>query len=206
MTRSLLAASWLAVRRGPLLLPAGAAVLLVAATAPWQDSGHAVPVLNGVAVLAACAWVATLDDPAGEVVAASPYSRMRRTLLRMAAGLVVVLPVLALGASVAELRFAPTPLLPAAFEAVGYALAGAALGAALRAWRGILAPAYPALIALLALVLITYWLPDSWNMVDPQPWGPPLVAALIRWTALALLALGVLALALRDPAEGRSPS
>jgi hypothetical protein len=201
MTGSLLAASWLAVRRTPLLVPCGAAVLLVAGTVPWQDSGHAVAVLHGVVVLAACGWVATLDDPAGEVVAASPYPRRRRTLLRMLAGLAVVLPVLALGASVAELRFAPTPLLPAGFEAVGYALGGAALGAALRAWRGQLTPAYPALIGLLALVLGTYWLPTGWTMVDPQPWGPPLVAALLRWSALALLALGVLTLALRDPAD-----
>jgi len=200
VTGSLLRASWRAVRRPPLLVPCGAAAGLVAGSFPWQDSGQAVPVLHGVVVLGACALAATTDDPAGEIVAASPYSRSTRTLVRMLAGAAVVLPLLALAAAVAETRFAGTPLVLVGFEALGYALVGTAIGAGLRAWTGRQAPGYTAVIGLLGVVLATYFLPRGWGMVDQQSWGPPLEAALLRWTALALLASGVLALALRDPA------
>ena len=201
---SVAAASWSAVRRSRLLVPCAAALALVVGSYPWQDSGQAVPVLHGVAVLLACGWIATTDDPAGEIVAASPYPRRLRTLARMAAGLAVVLPVFVVAAVVAETRSAGTPLGPMGLEALGYALTGTAIGAGIRAWTGRLAPGYPAVIGLLGVVLTTYFLPHGWVMVDPQPWGPPLEAAVLRWVALTLLAAGVLALALQDPAAVRA--
>ena len=139
VTTSLLAALLVAVRTDrPLLVPCGAAVAPGGRHAPWQDSGHAVPVLHGVVVLAACAWSRTPRRPGR-----ARWSPRRRTRggagpsCGSLVGLAVVLPVLALGG--VRRRGAASrrrPLLPAAFEAVGYALAGAALGAALRAWRG----------------------------------------------------------------------
>lgn len=199
---ALVAASWLAVRPARLAALAGAAGILVAATAPWQDSGHAIPVMHGVALLVACVVALCTDDPAAEVVAATPHTRRTRTLLRVAVGLSVAVPTYLVAAVVAEARFSPSPLLALGVEAGAYLLLAAALGAALRA-RGLHAPGYPTVLALLALTFALGHLPREYLMVDPQTWGPPWEAALIRWGAVALLALGLLAMALRDPAAGR---
>lgn len=195
---ALILASWRAVR--PLRLGgiAGCAALLVAATVPWQDSGYAVPVMHGVALLVACVVALCTDDPAAEVVAATPYTRLTRTLVRLALGLVVALPTYAIAALVAEARFDPSPLLSLAVEVCVYLLLAAALGVGLRA-RGVHAPAYPTVLTLLALTFALDQLPQEYLMVDPQTWGAPWEAALLRWSAVALLAAGVLAAALRDP-------
>ena len=68
----LLSASWRVVRPGRVLLPAGVALLLVAATWPWLDDGYAGLVLHGVTLLLACTMALTCDDPGAEVVAATP--------------------------------------------------------------------------------------------------------------------------------------
>lgn len=206
MTPALLSASWLAVRRTPLLLPLGAAVALVLTTLPWAD--RATQVVHGVGVLVACALAATTDDPAAEIAAATPPERRTRTAFRILAGALVALPVLLVGLAVAEVRFSATPLIALGPEVAGYGLLALAVGTGLRAWAGQPAPAYSASIAVLVIVLATWMLPRGWTMVDPQPWGPPLEAALLRWLAVALLALAVLAAALRDPAgavRGRGP-
>ena len=196
---SLLGASWRAVRRAPLLAPSAAAVLLVALTIPWQDSWHAVSVMHGVGVLLAAAMASTTDDPTGEVVAASPYPLRVRSAARVVAGLAVTLPVYVLAAIVVQVRFAATPVLTLSVEATAYTMTALAIGFALRAWTGRLAPSYPTAVALLGLTVVTYVLPVGWTMVDPQQWGPPLTAALLRWASLALAAAGIVSLALRDP-------
>jgi hypothetical protein len=73
MNTSLTAASWTVVRRSGLLIPVAAAVILVGATAHLFDDGYAAQILRGVGVLLACAWVSTMDDPMGEIAAASAY-------------------------------------------------------------------------------------------------------------------------------------
>lgn len=201
-TLPLLAASWRAVRPLRMTAVAASALLLVGATAPWQDSGHAVPVMHGIVLLAACAVALCTDDPAAEVLDAAPVPRQLRTLLRLALGAAVAVPVFLVGAYVAEARFAATPLVILTVEAAATALVAAALGSAIRR-RGVHAPAYPTVLALLVLTFALDQLPAGYLMLDPQPWGPPLEAALVRWSALGLLALAVLALALRDPASAR---
>jgi hypothetical protein len=201
-TGALVGASWLAVRRTPLIVPALAALGLVAVTYPWQESGHAVGVMHGVILLAGAAWAATTDDPSGEVLAGSPFPLRRRACARLVAGLLVVLPVYVVGAIVAESRFSDTPLLPLAVEGAGYLVAAVAIGSAFRA-AGHLMPSYLAMVGLVGLAVTTYVLPRGWTMVDPQPWGPPLTAACARWAGLGLLAVAVLVLALRDPANRR---
>jgi hypothetical protein len=206
---ALLTASWLAVRRVPLLAPTSAAVLLVVLTWPWQDTGTAIPVMNGLAILLACAWAGTIDDPVSEIAAASRYPRHIRVAARLTVGLAIVVPVYLAGALVAQLRFAPTPQPLMLLEAVGYALAAVAIGAGLLAWRAQFMPSYAASVGLLGLALTTYLLPREWAMVNAQTWGPPLTAAALRWTALILFALGILGAALRDPAQAgrrRAPS
>lgn len=197
---ALVAASWLAVRPLRLAMLVAAVTVLVVGTVPWQDSGYAVPVMHGVALLVACVVVLCTDDPAAEVVAATPRSRSARTLTRIAVGLAVAVPTYLAAAVVAEARFEPSPLIALGVEAATYLLVAAALGAALRA-RGIHAPAYPAALVLLVLTFALGRLPGAYLMVDPQTWGAPWEAALLRWAAVALLAVAVLALALRDPAR-----
>ena len=49
--------------------------------------------------------------------------------------------------------------------------------------------------------LLVRVLPQTWAMVDPQPWGPPYEAALWRWVGFALVAAAVLVFAVRDPLD-----
>jgi hypothetical protein len=197
--RALLAAAWLAVGRPPLLVPAGAALALLLGTIPWQDV-YGVRVLHGVAVLLACALTAATDDPAGEVVAAAPVPRHVRTLSRVTAAALVVVPVAVLAVVVVRLRSPFVPLGVTVLELVGFAVLGVALGSALRAWAGLLRPSYAAVVGVVLLALGVYALPRGWVLLEPQPWGRPYDAALLRWAGLIVLALGVVGLALRDPA------
>ncbi len=202
--RPLLPAAWLGVRHGRLLLPLSASVLLVLATLPWQDEGRATSVMHGVAVLVACAFATALDDPCGDLTTAAPARRSAWTGARLAAVSAVALPVLVAATLVARWRFAPLPLAGVVAEAAGYLLAGVAVAAALRAWRGTQLPSYPAVVGVLLVAMLTYALPRSWAMVDPQPWGPPYAAALWRWLGLVLLALACVLAAVRDPLDRRS--
>lgn len=96
---SLLGASWLAVRRAPLIAPSAAAVVLIVISWPSQDNGRAIDAMHGPAVLLACAWAGTTEDPDGEVIAASPYPMRVRVAARLAVGLAVVLPIYLIGVS-----------------------------------------------------------------------------------------------------------
>jgi hypothetical protein len=205
VNRSLLAASWFAVRRPGLFLPAAAALVLVIATVPVLDDGHAVQVLRGVGILLACAWCAATDDPAGEVAAASPYPRHIRSLARMAAAASVVLAVWGLAAVLAEARAEPTPTWGLGLEAAALSVAGLAIGAGLRAWTGHLSPSYLTVIGVVTLAVLTNALPREWAMVQPQTWGPPWEAAQLRWAGLVLVGTGMLTLALRDPLRLSGP-
>lgn len=201
MNRAVLAASWFAVRRAGLLVPAAAALVLLAVTAPVLDDGYAVQVLRGVGVLLACAWVATTDDPSGELLGGSPYPRRVRTLMRATAGGFVVLPTWALAAAVVEVRSAASPVWGLSLEALALAVGGLAIGAGIRAWTVHYAASYLAVIGVVVLAIGTNALPRDWAMVQEQTWGPPWEAAQLRWLALLLLVVAVLALALRDPVQ-----
>lgn len=195
---ALLGASWLSVRRTGVLWPVAAAVVLVSATLPWQD-GYSVLVLHGVALLVAAAVASSTDDPSADVAAATPHPRHVRTLGRLLVALAVAVPAYLAAAGVAELRAQQTPLQSLMVEAVVLVLAAAAIGTALRD-RGVHAPAYPAGLGVLLLAFALEWLPRGWAMIDPQTWGPPWQAALLRWLALGLLCVAVLLRALREPA------
>ena len=205
MNRSLLAASWFAVRRPGLWLPAAAALVLASATVPVLDDGHAIQVLRGAGLLLACAWCAATDDPSGEVAAASPYPRHIRFLARAVAAATVVLPIWGLAAVLAEARAEPTPTWGLGLEAAALCLAGLAIGAGLRAWTGHLSPSYLTVIGVVTLAVLTNALPREWAMVQPQTWGPPWEAAQLRWAGLLLVGAGMLALALRDPVRLPGP-
>ena len=196
---SLLAASWWLVLRPGLLVPAGAALVLVLATAPVLDDGWALQVLRGVGVLLACAWVTATDDPAAEVVCASPYPRPIRTLARIGASFPPLLAVWAVAGVVVQVRVPEVPVLGLAVEALALGLLGLAVGAGLRAWNDLHRPAHAAALALVLLAFAVSAAPRWYALHQTQTWGPPWEAAQVRWWALALVAGGVLALALHDP-------
>ncbi len=201
--RSLLPSARLAVRHshtGPVLL---AAVALVAGTVPWQDDGHATSVVHGVVLLVALALALSFDDPTGDVAVAAPVSRRTWTAARLVAALGLALPVLVLALVVGRVRFPWLPLAGLLAESVATLLAAVAVVAALRAWRGLHLPAYPAVAGVLLVGLLVRLSPRGWTMVDPQPWGPPYEAALWRWLGLGLVLLAVLVLAVRDPLDRR---
>jgi len=196
---SLLTSSWWLVRRPGLLVPGGAALVLVLATTPVLGDGWALQVLRGVGVLLACAWVTATDDPAGEVVAASPYPRPVRTLARVGASFPPLLAVWVAAAAVVQVRAPEVPVLGLGVEALALGLLGLAVGTGLRAWHDLHRPAHAAALALVVLAFVTSAAPRWYALHQVQTWGPPWEAAQVRWWALTLVAAGVLALAVHDP-------
>jgi hypothetical protein len=180
--------------------------VLVLVAAPVLDDGWALQVLRGVGVLLACAWVSATDDPAGEVVAASPYPRPVRTLARIGAALPPLVAVWTVAAVVVQVRVPEVPVLGLGVEALALGLLGLAVGTALRAWHDLHQPAHAAALGLVLLAFVTTAMPRWYALHQGQTWGPPWEAAQIRWTALALVASGVLALALHDPLHRAPPA
>lgn len=198
---ALLQVSWWLVRRPPLLVPTGLALLLALATSPVLDDGHALRVLPGIGLLLATAWTAAGDDPVAEVVAASPWSRAHRSLARVAAAGAVVVPAWVLAAVVVDWRAPEVPVLGMSLETLTLGLTGLALGAGLRAWAGLATPAHLAVLGLVAAAIATNVAPRWYALQQSQTWGPPWEATQIRWAGLLLVAAGVVALALRDPLD-----
>jgi hypothetical protein len=197
-------ASWWVVRRPALLVPAGLAVLLVVATSPVLDEGYGMRVLRGAGVLLACALVTTVDDPSGEVVAASPFPRAVRTLGRVLAGAALVVTSWAVAAVLVEWRAPEVPVLGLGLEALALATLGLAVATGLRAWRDQHSPSHVSLVAVVAIAFLTSALPRWYTLQQGQTWGPPWEAAQIRWFAVLLVGSGLVTLALRDPlARGR---
>lgn len=160
-------------------------------------------VLRGVGLLLACAWVSTMDDPMGEVAAASPYPRCVRALTRAGVGAALLLPVWVSCAALVEAGAETVPVLRLSLMSLTVGFAGMAIAAGLRFWMGYHQPSYIAVPTLVAFVVALDLLPRGWDMLPAQTWGPPWEAAQLRWSALLLLGVGVLALALRDPLAQR---
>jgi len=202
--RSLVRASTLPLRHSMLPVALGAAVLLPVVTLGWLDGGSALVVLRWTGVLLAVGWLAAVDDPCGEVVAASPYSRSTRTCSRLLLAAALVVPGWAWAALLVHLRQPGFPVLPVGVEGLGLAAAGVAAAAALRAWRDVHLPGHLAALGVLAMFALTDALPRWYALQVAQTWGPPWTAAHLRWVAVLLLATAVVLAALRDPLAGRT--
>jgi hypothetical protein len=197
-------ASWWVVGRPGLLVPAGLALLLVLATGPVLAEGHGMRVLRGAGVLLACALVTAVDDPSGEVAAASPFPRAVRTAVRVLVGAAVLTTAWAVAAAVVQWRAPDVPVLGLGLESLALAALGLAVATGLRAWRDQHAPSHVALVAVVATAFLSGVLPRWYALQQEQTWGPPWQAAQIRWLALLLVGGGLVTLALRDPlARGR---
>ena len=199
MTAQLVRASAYAVLGWPLLGPAVAAVALALASWPVLDDGWALSVLRGLGVVLACGWVATVDDPSGEVLAASPYPRWVRTLVRVSVGLAVVVPAWLLAAGIVAARTDGLPVWGIGLEALALGVGGVAVAAGLRAWHGLLAPSAVAVPCVVGLALLTSRAPAGFRLLQEQVWGPPWEASQVRWAAVLLVGLAVVAAALQDP-------
>jgi hypothetical protein len=202
--RALALVSWRVVRGPALAAPVVLALALVAATVPVLDQGYGLRVLRGAGVLLACAWAVSLDDPAGEVTAATPYPRAFRTLARIAVAGGPLLVAWLAAVAVVEWRAPEVPTGAVGVEALALGVAGLALGAGLRAWRDLHQPAHLAAVGLVAITFLSAAAPRWYALQQSQTWGPPWEATRIRWAAVLLVGAGMVTLALRDPlARGR---
>jgi hypothetical protein len=200
MPRELFAASARALRRDAVTGPVVVAVLLLVLTLPVLDDGYALHALRGVGVVLGLAVVVAVDDPAGAVLAASPFSAARRTAARVAVVLTVAVPVWWGAAGLVAWR-ADVPVAGVALETVGWWTLGLALAAGVWRGSGSLSPSYVAGPVLLGLALAAGVLPRAWALLAEQTWGPPWEAAQIRWLAVLLAGAGLVAWALRDPLD-----
>jgi hypothetical protein len=200
MSRELMVASARALRRDAVMGPVLAAVLLVLLTLPVLDDGFALQALRGIGVVLGLAVAVAVDDPAGTVLAASPFSAARRIAARVAVVLALAVPVWCVTASLVAWR-ADAPVAGIALETAGWWTLGLALAAGIWRRTGTLSPSYVAGPVLLALWLVAGTLPRGWAVLTSQTWGPPWEAAQIRWWAVLLAGAGLVAWALRDPLD-----
>lgn len=197
--RALALVSWRVVRGPALAAPLLLALGLLAATVPVLDEGYGLRVLRGAGVLLACAWAVSLDDPAGEVTAATPYPRAVRTLTRVAVAAGPLLVAWLAAVAVLGWRAPEVPAGAVSVETLALGVVGLALGAGLRAWRDVHQPAHLAVVGLVAITFLSAAAPRWYALQQSQTWGPPWEAARIRWAAALLVGTGALVLALGDP-------
>lgn len=197
--RTLVRASVLPLRHSPLPAIVLAGLLMPVVAFSALDGPAAVTVLRWTGVVLAAGWLCAIDDPVGEVLAASPFARRRRSLARLAAAAVVILPTWAVVAGLVQWRQPSIPVLGFGVEALAHAAVGVAIAAALRAWRDMHCPSQLAVLGLLAVEAVITSLPRWYALNAGQTWGPPWEAAQLRWTALILLGTAVLWSALADP-------
>jgi len=198
----LLRASLRGVRGAGVGVPVVAALVLVASTFAVTES-YGSPLLLAVTVILGFALQAAVDDPERSILAAAPCALPRRTLSRVAAAGSFTLPVWLLAAAVTRWHLAATPVPALVLQTATLWVVGVVV--AMSAWRASDSP-HPSYIAapvLLAMVLVGTLLPPQWRMFDAQQWGPPWLAAQLRWCAVFSASVGVLALLLTDPMTSR---
>lgn len=184
-----------------IVLQLGAAVALVVLTLPGLDDvGTATQVLQGVAVVLAATLAVAVDEPGAEVLdaTATPFAvRVGRRLVLLCC-LAVPLWLLALG--VVALRGADVTARMLSLQAVALLALALAVVSGLRRWRRMTEPSIVAGPVLIAFFIAVGQLPRPLALMPLQPWGPPWEVAHLRWAAVLLAALSVLALGLSDPA------
>lgn len=181
----------LPLRHSPYPAALGVAALLPAVTWGLLDGGSALTILRWTAISLGVALACAIDDPAGDVAEGTPVHRWQRLGARvLLGGIGVVVVGLAAGLAV----HARQPLFPVgsmAVEAVALSAVGVALAVVLRVAQGIHQPAHLAALALLAVTALLGALPRLYGVMGEQTWGPPWEASRLRWTGLALVAVGI---------------
>ena len=199
MTGPVLRVSWRVLKRGPLLLSVAAAAILVGATTAALNDGYAISVLRGAAILLACGLALVLDDPAADLLAASPTTVARRWAARLllAAGLTAFAWILLLVwvDAVAD----AVPWLALSVEAAALGAFAVAVAAALRRWREVCEPGALTAPAVFGGVLAANLLPQRWSLLAADPSAAGWTASHLRWAALLGAAVVVVAAAAQDP-------
>ncbi len=182
----------------PLVLAASVSTVIVAAR-----HGHEAALPLQVAAIALASGIGfALDDPAFEVMAASPTSLLRRRALRL---LVTVPPAIALWAALLGWQGTEEIEEALALVALAAGVFGLTLGiagvAARRSPHGsggvAVAP------TLFVLLIASTTVPPRWRPLPlgDVPGGWPQIYA--GWTSAAALGILIFALSSRDPARGR---
>jgi len=198
-----LRATWRALKRGPLLLSGTAAAVLVGATTAALDDGYAVQVLRGAAILLAGGLAVALDDPAADLLAASPTTLARRWAARLGLAIGVTAGCWGLLLAWVGVVVHGVPWLALSVEAAALGGLALAISAALRRWRDVREPGALAAPVLFGAVLAANLLPQRWALFAGDPAGAGWTAAHGRWTAVMVTAVAVVAVAGRDPARRR---
>jgi hypothetical protein len=198
----LLAASARAVRGHGTRLPVIAALVFLCLI-PAIAQPYVPLALPAVTVVLAFALQVAIDDPARSILAATPYSPARRSLNRVAAVAVIVVPIWLIVAAVVQLRVGTPPAWSSGLQAVSIWTTGLAVAVGASRTSASTTPSYRASPFLVGMVLVAHALPPSWQMFDAQPWGPPWTAAQLRWLATLMIAVGLLTVSLSDPMSRR---
>jgi hypothetical protein len=199
--------SVLEVRSLPLravALQVAAAVALLAATARGlDDAGTASQVLLGLAVLLAATLALAVDEPAAELLDATPTGLSRRVARRLGVLAAAVVPLWLLALVLVAVRGADVPVLLLTLQLAALVALGLALPSALRRWRRVAEPGVLTGPLLVGFLLAADQLPRSLALTSQQGWGPPWEVTHLRWGAVLLAGASVLLVVLSDPATAR---
>jgi hypothetical protein len=181
-----------------------AAAVLVAVTWPALDhDGAAVLVLRGVAVLLAAALALAVDEPAAQLLDATPTPLVQRLVARAGLCCAVLVPGWLLTIGVATRAGADVPVAALTLELAALTAVGLAVPASLRRWWQVSEPGLVTGPVLFGALLGAAHLPPTLALLPGSPADPVWDAAHQRW-ALVLIAAGLLlARAVADPATAR---
>lgn len=195
---------WHALPRGSVL--GGCAAAGILGGIAWRtldEPPGAVMVLRGAAVLLACAVAFAVDDPAGDVLAASPTPLRRRVGLRILLAGAVAAAVWCALLLLARAAGGEPPAAALSLEALTLTVVGLAVGLGAQTWRGVDCPGILAAPAVAGAVLATFALPEKWALLTPGPGLPGWQEAHERWAAVLAVAAITAVLATRDRAARR---
>lgn len=181
-----------------------AVTTLLALTGSALDDPHvAVLVLRGVAVLLAMALALGVDEPSALLLDATPTGLAQRLAGRLALLAAALAPFWVLALATVAAQGADVPVAALTLELAALSALALAVGLTLRRWWQLAEPAALVAPVLFGALLAAYRLPRRLALLEVQLWGPPWVAAHLRWTALLVAALSLLLVAAQDPATAR---
>lgn len=195
---------WQALPRPSVLGGCAAAGLLGAAG--WRaldEPQGALMVLRGAAVLLACAVAFAVDDPSGDVLAASPTPLRRRVGLRILLAVAVAAAVWCGLLLLGRAAGGEPPAAALTLEALTLTVMGLAVALGVQRWRGVDCPGILAAPAVAGAVLAAFALPEKWALLPLGPGLPGWQEAHERWAALLAVAGVTALLATRDRAARR---
>jgi hypothetical protein len=173
MTALLLAVSARALPRRAVALPLAAVLVLLAVAWPALDGdGGALLVLRGVAVLLATALALAVDEPAAQLLDATPTPLGQRLAARTAVCAVLVLPAWGLALVAASAAGADVPLAAMTLELAGLVGLGLAVPMSLRRWWGAAEPAVVVGPVLLGALIAASHLPERLSLLPFSPQDP----------------------------------